>query len=101
MRTFSICFFLFFMATLSSYGQTFSFTQMSNPDPNQNKIYDVLVLGNEALAGGPTVGLYYNGSDWNHLNTPVNQPVLPICGIKRSNGDIQAIYELLWLLFLE
>lgn len=92
MKAFSICFFLFFMATLSSYGQTFSFTQMSNPDPNQNKIYDVLMLENEALAGGSTVGLYYDGSSWNQLNTPTNQPVLPICGTKRSNGDIQAVY---------
>ena len=88
MRAF-IVFFCVFLATLCGYGQTFSISQMVNPDPNQGDQWSILLAGNRAIACGSS-NLYYDGSSWAIISSQAGGR---ISGIDKGGGEIYAVYS--------
>ncbi len=83
-------FFFVFLTTLCGHGQTFSISQMNNPDPNLDDLGSVLLVGNRALSGSGTSQLYYDGSNWTMISSQAGGG---ISGIDKGGGEIYAIYS--------
>ncbi len=95
MKTFIILLISFFIATSGSYGQTFSFSEMENPDPILGLLGGVLLFDDEAITGTIDRQLYYDGNNWN-INSLTG--IGPMSGIKTSDGiyAIAAWYNFLF-----
>jgi hypothetical protein len=80
---------VFVFGSFTAKAQDFSFQEMENPDNNEETISRVLLLGNQAFAGGANVNLYYDGSGWNKLSP---SRLESISGIEKPDGEIYALH---------
>lgn len=73
---------------LAVYSQEFTISQMTNPDPNDKNLYSVLLLDNQAWAGGGDIGLYYENDSWSQNSS---QSIGAFSGTKKDGGGVYVV----------